>query len=1178
MEPMYVCSGTNPRKCQDLGDSILLLLGSFILLNVGLNVVTLLWRNLKGSLRILVRHFFCQDKEPSRPAGTHCTADPKALCSRVSSRVHCHTSNLLRRTNHRDSWIPDGEKASRCCRMPPQCGQARVPSEAPGRLGKEGAGEAPQVTALKDRASLLSRTENSSQVRKMNKLNMVSLSLPQESKTKAPDHGLTRAAPKAKSYPSAHTSTVHIPPPMPPPTPEPIPTHVLPPAPPPSPIHASTSAPTLADSQAQAPDLAPAPICASTPTPAPAPAPEHTPEQSLPHNCENIPAHTTPQVGWDETLTSAHSKGHDPVHTSTQACTHTQGHIPKHTSAPNSGHSLAGSHLTHSCAHASVPAPSSTLAPPPTFVPAPPNISHIQAPVPGCPLTSTPAGTVPATTSTSVITLIPPPLAAFSPSYSTGHVVYDARRVKQNILHKCNAQNSGYSRRDLGTLPKPQERHIPVSPSISEQTSKQNMAESAEPSVESIAGYLELGNMEWKASEDTKEKLWQTKTFPYYSFHPCNSERKNTSSKASVYPKFLIYTQDAAPSTHCLHSPATAQSSLPTPTPSCTLSLPLVSPKAFVLTQSTNHQKPSNVTQPPSFLPTTKSSQSVPSSHIPNPPQLSAIFQSLIQPQRPELGDNQDLTQYADLQMTPCLSKDLRVSRNPSPTQHPGLNKNISLTQDPGLYKNPHLAQNLGLQKFPGLSQDPEHCKNLSPSQDTGLHKNPSTGSQKSPGPSQNASVIRIPCLTQPSGLQNNTLFTQTSNLQKTSDFIQDSGVSRNAQLIQDTVANKSQGLSQVTDLQKGPGPCQDSGGNKNTGNIQDPGAHGSIGFMQESRTQKNPPCPIQNTEVNKNSGLIQESGNCRNPDLVQTSGLHKVSGLTQDSGDCKNLSHTGVNRIPGFIQNSDCHMSTTVPQATEVEKANLTQDVGAFRSTEHGQDSNLHKCSGIRQDPGPHKDLAVGQNSSLPKIPGLSEKFGLHKDACHIPDPGLHENPSLAIGTGSVQVLDLHPTPQPTPCLMKCETTLEKVSAEHHVSWASVPNNQNSCPAKAQLISTDLQTFSEVPVLIELQPSSQQAGSQDWVYHPVDTVPSPCQNYHQVSVPPRVNWRPHCPGPGTRTGHVVFDARKRHLAVGRDKCEALSPRPLRQKAPRNSEENIKEWGYQNVIRTSGQQGTHVHQ
>lgn len=37
----HSCSGTNFRKCQDLGDSILLILGTFILLNVGINVVTL---------------------------------------------------------------------------------------------------------------------------------------------------------------------------------------------------------------------------------------------------------------------------------------------------------------------------------------------------------------------------------------------------------------------------------------------------------------------------------------------------------------------------------------------------------------------------------------------------------------------------------------------------------------------------------------------------------------------------------------------------------------------------------------------------------------------------------------------------------------------------------------------------------------------------------------------------------------------------------------------------------------------------------------------------------------------------------------------------------------------------------------------------------------------------------
>ncbi|XP_063654212.1 uncharacterized protein SPEM3 isoform X6 [Pan troglodytes] len=112
-----VCSGTNPRKCQDLGDSILLLLGSFILLNVWINVVTLLWKHLKSSLRILFRHFFPKDKQPSgsHPISICSSVDPKNLCSKVSSRVHPRPGFLLRRVNHLDSWIPDtnDEKAPR---------------------------------------------------------------------------------------------------------------------------------------------------------------------------------------------------------------------------------------------------------------------------------------------------------------------------------------------------------------------------------------------------------------------------------------------------------------------------------------------------------------------------------------------------------------------------------------------------------------------------------------------------------------------------------------------------------------------------------------------------------------------------------------------------------------------------------------------------------------------------------------------------------------------------------------------------------------------------------------------------------------------------------------------------------------------------------------------------------
>ncbi|XP_033618700.1 LOW QUALITY PROTEIN: uncharacterized protein SPEM3 [Fukomys damarensis] len=1157
-----VCSGTNPRKCQDLGDTILLILGSFILLNVGLNVVTLLWRHLKGFLRILVHHFFPKGKEisalGSRPVCVRCTADPKNLCSRVSSRFHRHHSFLFRHANHHDSWIPDtnGEKASRCCAMSPQRGQARAPTEAPGGLWKEGAGKAPQVTALK--ASLPSKAESASQFWKMNKLDMDLFSLPQERKTKTSDHDPAYPPIKAKTQSSAHTSTACIPPP----TPDSTPTHVPPPTPSSTPTHAPApiSAPTLAHSQAHipahaagpAPTHAPAliPTHASTPTPAQAPA--HTPEHSQAHSSENTSANTPvhPQA-----YASAHSQNHDPVHTSTQAWSHAKAHIPKHISAQASASTLANSHLIHSYAHTPVPALFSAKAPPRSCASVTPAISPIQAPVPVHALTTTSASVpVPATTSAPVLTPIPSTLATFGPNHSTGRVVYDARRVKQNIFHKCNAQNSGYSRKDLGTLSRPQETQGLESSGTSERTPKQNVGDSPEPPAEPILGYMELGNMEWKVSDDAKNNFSQTKTFPYYSFHPCSSERKNTNSKAPVYPKFLIYTQDAAPSKHCFHSPTTAQSSLPTLTPPCILSLPLVSPKAFVLTHPTNHQKPSNLAQNPTFLPTSKSPQYVPSSHFPTPPQFSTISQSLIQ--SPELHDNQGLSQDSGFQRTPCLSKDSKIPRNPGLIQNPGLNNNIDLAQDPGLHKNPHLAQNPGLHKNTGFTEDPVLCKNLSPSQNTGLNKKSSItqdcASQKSPGPTQNASVFRIPCFTQPSGLQKNTPFTQTSDLQGNSDFIQDSGVSRSDELNQDTVVYKSQDLSQVTDLEKSPGPCQDSGGNKSMGNIQDPGAHGSLGLIQDSRTQKNP-CFVQDTEVNKSSGLMQESSTHRNPDLVQTSGLHKVSGLTQDSRDYKNLGHTqdsGVNKVPGLTQNSDCHRSTDLPQATEVGKrSKLTQNVGVYRSPEQGQDSNLHKCPGINQDPGPQKDAVVAQNSGLPNPPH-PDKSGLHKD------PGLHENPSLAITTDSVQVLDTHLTPQSTPCLKKSfkyETAPQKESVEHHVSWASVPNNQNSCPSKVQLISTGLQTFSEVPVLVELQPSSRQAGSQDWVYHPVDTVPSAFQNYRQMSMPPKINWRPQCPGPSTRIGHVVFDARQRHLAVGRDKCEALSPRRLCREAPSNS-------------------------
>ncbi|KAM7067063.1 uncharacterized protein SPEM3 [Molossus nigricans] len=174
-----VCSGTNPRKCQDLGDSILLILGSFILFNVGINVVTLLWRHLKSSLRILFHHFF--------PKGDF----------------------LLGHSNHLDSCIPDtnDEKASRCCWMPPQCGHARAPMETPWGLWKERmmeAGEPPQVIASKVQPAFLSRQETLSQFPRMSKLDMVPLRLPQGNKTKTPDQNPSSTPAQTRTHSPAH--------------------------------------------------------------------------------------------------------------------------------------------------------------------------------------------------------------------------------------------------------------------------------------------------------------------------------------------------------------------------------------------------------------------------------------------------------------------------------------------------------------------------------------------------------------------------------------------------------------------------------------------------------------------------------------------------------------------------------------------------------------------------------------------------------------------------------------------------------------------------------------------------------------------------------------------------------------------------------------------------------------
>ncbi|XP_057395466.1 uncharacterized protein SPEM3-like isoform X1 [Balaenoptera acutorostrata] len=856
------CSGTNPRKCQDLGDSILLILGSFILLNVGINVVTLLRRHLKSSLRTLFRHVFPKDKQASC-VGSHrmcmrCSVDPKKLRSRVSSRFRHRPSFLLGHPNHLDSWIPDSkdEKASGCCWMPPQCGRAGAPTEAPRGLWKEGvvgAGEAPPVTALKSRATFYSRQETSSKLRRMSKVDVLPGRLPQESKTKTPDYDPAQAPARAQTRP-----------PVQPPAHAPANAQTFasahPPEHTPPPPQAETCSRGHAHEHTSAQAQAFSPVDPTGHTPAKAqnfssthPS-EHAPPQAQTCSTFHPPEHTTPQAQTPSpALTPEHSPAqvHGPEHTSAHTPAQAQAQAPSNASTQSLGHTslctLTHAHLTYTHANTLVPPPPSAPVPPPTSAPATtPALAPTPAPVPISATTSVPVQVMaltttpfPSTTPTPILASIPSTLSAFSQGLSSGQVVYDARRVKQNVVHVCPPQNSGYSRKDLGTVCRPQEGHGLVSSGTAEQTLKQCSGDSAKPSTGSILGYLELGNMEWKISNDAKDKFVQSKTFPYCSFHPCSSEKRNTDPQAPVYPKFLVYSKDAAPSQPCFHSPTSAQSSPCAMPPPCTLSLPLVSPRSFVLHQHSNHHKPSALIQPPTFPPTSKSPPSVLSSQGPIPPQLATTSQTPNQPQPPELRESLGLNQGSVLQRTPGPARECRVSRNP---------------------------------------------------------------------------------------------------------------------------------------------------------------------------------------------------------------------GLT--------------------------------------------------------------------------------------------------------PNPGLHKNP---LGTDSVQALGPHQTRK----LFRSEAVPRKEDAGQHIPWTSVPPSQNSCSPKAQVTYNDLQTFSEVPVLIELQSSSRRAGSQDWVYHAMDTVPPACQNYRQMSTPPKTSWKPYCPGSGTRLGHVVFDARQRQFRAGRDKCEALSPRRLHRETSNNSPETIKVWGYQ---------------
>lgn len=269
-----------------------------------------------------------------------------------------------------------------------------------------------------------------------------------------------------------------------------------------------------------------------------------------------------------------------------------------------------------------------------------------------------------------------------------------------------------------------------------------------------------------------------------------------------------------------------------------------------------------------------------------------------------------------------------------------------------------------------------------------------------------------------------------------------------------------------------------------------------------------------------------------------------------QDSGIC---------RVPDFDQHSDFRKNRSLIDAKK--RLDLDQDIG--------EDPDLQEHPSAAQNPGSHRAPAPGQGSRA-KPPGPAQQD------CPSKDSGPNEKTGFAPGMDSAQVLGPLQTLMLSSSPVKsfaCRTASQKDNAERH---ASIPASQNSCPSKAQVMSTDLKTFSEVPVLIELHPPSRQLGSQDWVYHTADTVPLARQKHRQTSAPPKANWKPHCPGPGTRTGHVVFDSSKKPSVTGRKKCEALAPRRMQQEAPRSSEETKKEWGYQGVMRALNEQRANV--
>ncbi|XP_008060506.1 spermatid maturation protein 1 [Carlito syrichta] len=114
----------NTNSCQDLGNSILLLLGLIICINIGINMVTLLWNRLRGILHHMFHHIICEKEAPkptsprkeSQPSKKEnspaihlrCTMDPvKMTVTPPPTRHHRHRGSLSRYARRPVARTPD---------------------------------------------------------------------------------------------------------------------------------------------------------------------------------------------------------------------------------------------------------------------------------------------------------------------------------------------------------------------------------------------------------------------------------------------------------------------------------------------------------------------------------------------------------------------------------------------------------------------------------------------------------------------------------------------------------------------------------------------------------------------------------------------------------------------------------------------------------------------------------------------------------------------------------------------------------------------------------------------------------------------------------------------------------------------------------------------------------------